>query len=151
METGTYVIGRSGGVWRIREKTGDTVVLEEHGGQNTKTIPANSNEIVRAVCTGEDMEELIRRVPYIRTIQAPNERIRREYYDMAMEKYDGVDWICVIKTVYIREQEHRLTPMERNYGTRARNYYHGEVSAVLGIPLDRVEAYIEKIVKEDSW
>lgn len=150
-DLGTYVIGKSGGVWRVEAADGDRYVLARHEGDERRSVPSDGDEIVRAVCSREQMEELIRRVPYIRTIQAPNDRFRRALYDEAMTKFDGVEWISVIKSVYIRSRDQRLAPFEREYEQRAKAYFYGEASAVLGLPTDRVESYIAETVADDAW
>ena len=146
-----HVISRSGGVWRIAAAESGRYVLARHGEDERRSVAADGNEIVRAVCSREQMEELVRRIPYIRTIQAPNDRIRRELYDAAMAKFDGVAWISVIKSVYVRSRERRLAPFEHDYEKRAKTYFYGEVSAVLGFPMECVEDYIKKTIAEDTW
>ena len=138
-EAGTFVIARSGGVWRICKVCHGAYVLESCEGDGTKSVAVDGDEIVCAVRTREELQEIICRIPYIRTVQAPNDRIRRQLYDMEMEKYDEISWIAVMKSVYIRAHERRLMPMENDYAKRAKKYFYGEVSVVLGIPISRVE------------
>ena len=49
--------------------------------------------------------EIIERIPYILTIQAPNSKMRKELYQMALREYDEIAWVKVIKSSYLRIQE----------------------------------------------
>ena len=43
---------------------------------------------IREISTREELEELMERMPYIQTIQAPNSKTRKELYQLAMSEYD---------------------------------------------------------------
>lgn len=103
-------------------------------------------EILRKVLTKEEALELLDRILYIRTIQAPNDKILNEFYMQAMDKYDALEWIKVIKTVYIRKKERRMTDTQIAYDAAAKKYLHEELSVVLGIPYGDVEEYIKQYV-----
>ena len=72
-------------------------------------------------------------------------------YDMAMNKFDEIEWIRIIKSVYLRKQDCRLSPWEENYGATAKEFFHGEISILLNIPYENVEQYITQAVSSDSW
>jgi CarD family transcriptional regulator len=129
-------------VWRIDAIDESSVCLAEHAGGNTRTVPVRKNDIVRTIAPKDEILEAIDRVCFIRTIQAPNDKVRREFYEEAMAKYDEIEWIKVIKSVYRRKQGGRLMQGEAEYAGRAKSYFHSEISVVLGIPVDEVEAYI---------
>ena len=75
---------------------------------------------VREISTGEELEELIERMPYIQTIQAPNGKARKELYQLAMDEYDDVSWVKVIKSVHLRMEANRYDEFEPNYMERAK-------------------------------
>ncbi|MDR3230126.1 MAG: hypothetical protein LBT65_01685 [Synergistaceae bacterium] len=145
-EAGQYVICRSGGVWRVSESDVGTVLLVEHESGAEKTLPAGSEEIVRAIASRETILEAIERVAYIRTIEAPNAKARMRLYDEAMRKYDEIEWIKIIKTVYLRQREKRLMPNEIAYAGKAKGYFHGEISVLLEMPLQKVEQHIGSVI-----
>ena len=147
---GEYVICRSGGVWRIERIQDDKVCLAEHETSSIQ-ICSPDVEIVRLVADKETLQDAIDRVGYIQTIQAVHDKQRHELYEDAMQQYEEVEWIRVIKTVYLRQQERRLPPEELAYSTRAKAYLHGEISVRLGMPVDAVEAFISQSVLNDEW
>ena len=70
---------------------------------------------IREISTKEELEELMERMPYITTISAPNRKVRRELYDIAMEKYEDIEWVKVIKSVYLRMKDHGYEEFEPEY------------------------------------
>ncbi len=106
----------------------------------------NNSVILRKMLTKDEALEVLDRIPYIPTIQAPNDKIRNEFYSDAMNKYDCLEWIKVIKTVYIRKEEKRLSNIEVTLAANAKKYLHAELSIVLDIPIDEVEEYIKQYV-----
>ena len=83
----------------------------------------------------------------MRTINAPKEKIRNEFYAEAIDTYDCLEWIKVIKSVYIRQKAGRLSDTEVAFAAAAKEYFEGEISAALTIPLQDVENYIVRYVK----
>lgn len=150
-EAGNYIVCRNGGIWRISQMDGNSCTLVEHESGIIKTISAGSDEIVRKIASKETILDAVDRVGYIRTIRAPSDKIRKEFYDEAMAKYDEIEWIKVIKTIYLRQKEKRLMPYEITYSGKAKDYLHGEISVLLEMPLNKVEDYITAAVARDSW
>ena len=151
-KTGDYVICRSGGVWHVGGANTGQLKLESHEAPGeTQTVSVDSGEIVRRIVPKDELLDVLSRIPYTRTIQAPGAKVRMEFYRDAMEKYDELEWIRVIKTVYMQEREKRLAPGEGEYGIRAKRYLHGEISVLLGIPFDHVEEYIAASIADDVW
>jgi CarD family transcriptional regulator len=145
---GDYVICSSGGVWRVDSADESGIRLSEHISGNTRTVPISGNDIVRAVASEEKILDAIDRICFIRTVQAANDKVRKEFYEEAMAKYDEIEWVKVIKSVYLRKQGGRLFRGEAEYAERAKSYFHGGISAVLGIPAGEVEAYISAAVSK---
>ena len=109
---------------------------------------SETNEFIRFISSREELSELIERMPYITTINAPNKKSRRELYDMAMEKYDDVEWVRIIKSVYHRMQDHKYEEFEPEYLTRAKGFLYGEISRQFGIELKDVENFVCISVKK---
>lgn len=138
------VMVHNSGVCVIEALDAQTMVLRpvRHPQKKLKLpVPAASDR-VRRLMSREEAEELLDRIPYIRTIQAPNDKVRMEFYQEAMEKNAGLEWIQVIKSVYLRKQERRLSAEELSLYETAKEYAYSELAAVLEIPLEQVEDYI---------
>lgn len=150
-EIGDYVICKSGGVWKITNTRPDSLILVEHEKDAEKIITIGNNELIRKIVLKESMLEVIERVPYIRTIQAPNDKIRKEFYEDAMAKYDEIEWIKIIKTIYLRKEKMKLMPNELFYAKAAKRYLHGEISVLLKMPMSKVEEYITSTVSNNTW
>jgi CarD family transcriptional regulator len=149
-EVGDYVICKSGGIWRIAGIGDEKIRLVGHESGAMKDLPVINEEIIRKIVPKETILEVIGRVGFIRTIQAPNDKTRKELYDKAMAKYDEIEWIKVIKTVYLRQKARRLMASELAYSEKARGYLHGEISVLLEIPLDEVEDYIFYAISKNN-
>lgn len=150
-EPGQHVICRDGGVWLITEQSGDRLHLVEHERGATRELPADGEDIVRSVASREKILEVIDRVAFIPAIQAPGDRARNELYEASMAMFDEVEWIRVIKSVYLRGQDKRLPDSEIAHSEAAKRFLYGEISVLLEIPLDRVEEHITRAVTDDSW
>lgn len=148
---GDYVICRNGGVWNIVQENPDSLKLKEYINGLEQTISINNDEIIRKICSKETIEEAIDRVGFIQTLKAPNDKARKEIYDSVMAEYDEISWISIIKTIYIREKDHRLMQLELEYSKKAKEYFHSEVSILLNIDYKDVEKYIADKVSSDEW
>ena len=115
--------------------------------EETIHVPVQSSLVARRAVKREEAMEILDRIPYIRTIKAPKERIRNEFYAEAMNEYDCVEWIKVIKSVYIRQRDGSLSGEELAFASEAKEYFHSEVSIALSIPYSEVESYITHYVK----
>lgn len=120
------------------------VVTRERGIQLIKE--AAEDEIIREVSSREELEELIERIPYTRTIQAPNGRIRKELYQEAMGKYDDLEWVKIIKSVHLRVEDRNYEPYEPEFLEKAQQYLYGELAVVFEIPFHQVEAYLNETI-----
>ncbi|MDR1510051.1 MAG: hypothetical protein LBS53_10465 [Synergistaceae bacterium] len=150
-KTGDHVICKSGGVWKVLESSAGKMTLALHeSGEEKKLRLSDDDEIVRNIANKEDILEAISRIPFIRTIQAPNDKIRRELYEEAMSKFDEAEWIKVIKSTHLRGESGRLAQYETEYAQKAKNFLHGEISAIMGIPVSEVEDYISSAIYRDK-
>lgn len=138
------VMVRNSGICVIEALDAQTMVLRpvRHPQKELRLPVSAASDRVRRLMSREEAEELLDRIPYIRTIQAPNDKVRMEFYQEAMEKNAGLEWIQVIKSVYLRKQERRLSAEELSLYERAKEYAYSELAAVLEIPLEQVEDYI---------
>lgn len=96
---------------------------------------------IREISTEEELEELMERMPYIRTIQAPGSKAWKELYQLAMNEYDDVEWAKVIKSVYLRMTEKRYDEFEPDYMEKAKNFLYGEIAVRFRLPFEKVEDF----------
>lgn len=150
-EVNDYIICKNGGIWKVLESADGKLSLTEHGRGTKKVFAADSDEIIRKVVSKEEILEIIERIPYIRTIKAPNHKIRREFYNESMAKFDEIEWIKVIKTTYVQGEEDLPMPCGISYSEMAKNFLHSEISVLLEMPMDQVETYIAENIAEDNW
>ena len=104
--------------------------------------------IIREVSTKEEISELMERMPYIQTIQAPNGKVRRELYELSMKKYDDVEWVKVIKSVYLRMEDRRYEDFEPGYMEKAKQFLYGEIAVRFEIPYEEVEQFVNDTIKK---
>lgn len=104
--------------------------------------------IIREISTKEALQDIIERIPYIQTIQAPNSRARKELYQMAMDQYEDLEWVKVIKSVYLRMQEKHYEEYEPVFMSKAKEFLYTQMSIRFEIPLDQVENFINQEVEK---
>ncbi len=104
--------------------------------------------IIREVSTKEELSELMERMPYIQTIQAPNGKVRKELYELSMKKYDDVEWVKVIKSVYLRMQDRRYEDFEPRYLEKAKQFLYREIAVRFEIPYEEVEQLVNDTIKK---
>lgn len=146
LNKGDYVLRKTGGVWGVIDTPYNKYTLKEIAKKTTETIAEDSDDIIRKVKKQDDLTDVIERIPFISTLQASNDKIRIELYEEAMAAYDEIEWIKIIKTIYLRKQEKRLLKNELNYYIEAKRYFHGEIAAMMGIKYDEVEKYIKAYI-----
>lgn len=107
---------------------------------------AEKSEIVRKISSRNDLDELIERIPFTHTIQAPNSKIRKEFYQNAMAAYEDLEWVRVIKSVYLRVSDHNYEEYELDFSDRAKQYLYGQMSIVYNVPFDEVEEFLSETI-----
>lgn len=104
--------------------------------------------IIREISTKDELTELMERMPYIQTIQAPNGKARKELYKLSMKKYDDVEWVKIIKSVYLRMEDRRYDDFETEYMKKAKKFLYQEMALRFLLPFDEIEHFINKTVKK---
>ena len=104
--------------------------------------------IIREVSTKEELSELMERMPYIQTIQAPNGKVRKELYELSMKQYDDVEWVKVIKSVYLRMEDRRYEDFEPGYMEKAKQFLYREIAVRFEIPYEEVEQFVNDTIKK---
>ena len=121
-------------------------VVTVKGIKKKDSVPDNT--VIREISTKEALQDIIERIPYIQTIQAPNSRIRKELYQMAMDQYEDLEWVKVIKSVYLRMQDKHYEEYEPAFMNKAKDFLYTEMSIRFEIPLDQVENFINQEVEK---
>jgi CarD family transcriptional regulator len=105
------------------------------------------NQVLREIISKEEAIKLIDNIPNIHIIQVPNDRMRDLIYKETMKKYDCIEWIKIIKTLYIDKQKRlsegkKIGNNDMKYLHDAQDYLFGELSISLGMTKDKIEELI---------
>lgn len=141
-----YIIHRNNHIYQIIDIQDNDYILTAY--LDNQEITAKAKDIVRPILSPIQMEEVIERIPYIRTLEITSERYRQELYQKAMDKYDEIEWIKLIKTIYIRKKREQTKSFENEYFKAAQNIFHEEISVVLNKPINQVIDYIKDKIME---
>lgn len=140
-----YIIARDGGVFLhlhddVYQRYSDEYICE-----------LKNEEIIRDICSQKDIEELLTKIEFIRTIKANRQKLFQEFYEEEMNKYDEESWVKVIKSEYIRDKLKQAYPFEKVLALRAKEYLYSEISILMNISYKDVEKYIVDYIRENSW
>lgn len=102
---------------------------------------------MRRILNRKEAEELIDSIPAIGHLWVADERQRELNYKQAVNSCDCREWIRIIKTLWLRNQQRlsqgkKITAMDRKYFKIAEDNLYGELSESLGIPKEKMEEYI---------
>lgn len=140
-----YIIARDGGVFlhlhdNVYQRYSDEYICK-----------LNKQEIIRDICGRKDIEDLLTKIEFIRTIKANHKKLYQEFYEDEMSKYDEESWVKVIKSEYIRNKMKKSYPFEKVFASRAKEYLYSEISILMNISYEKVEKYIVDYIHENSW
>lgn len=164
-EIGEYIVYGNTGVCKVGEVTkmaapgekGDKMyyTLEPVYDKGCRLFTPVDNQKVkmRPVLTRQEADELIGQIKEIDLLWVSDEKNREQVYKDAIRTCNCVEWIRIIKTLYIRRQSRlaagkKVTSSDAKYLHLAEESLYGELSVVMGIPKDEVEEYIAKRVEE---
>lgn len=107
----------------------------------------NEKTPMRRVLTREEATGLIDRIPEIEELWITSEKLRENKYKECMRSGDCREWIRIIKTLYLRNQERsaqgkKVTATDEKYLHMAEEYLYSELEIPLEIPKNQVEQYI---------
>lgn len=105
--------------------------------------PVDDNTNIRRPMTKEEALELVEKVDSIDTLWVANEKMREQEYKKCIATYDPENWVQVLKTLYSRTKKRgSITSMDKKYQQLLEHVFYGELAYVLGIPTNKVEAFI---------
>lgn len=124
--------------------------------QGTIYIPVDTSIYMRPVISRDEALQLISNIPDIQTdsFNCRDQRVLAEHYKEKIHTHECENLIQLIKTLYLKTQtltQQRKRPCQTDlqYMKKAEELLHGEISVVLGIPLEKVPEYISHLVNED--
>ena len=131
----------------------DYYTLLPYYGRNSRIYtPCDNDKVVmRPVISKAEAEKLIGRIDSIGLLEVPDEKRREEIYKNVMRGCDCVEFISIIKTIYLRKQERiaegkKITANDEKYFTMAEDKLYGELAVALEIEKSEVKNYIAKVV-----
>lgn len=163
-EAGEYIVYGNTGVCKVGEVTKMTAPGTEEDrlyytlepvydkGCRLFTPIDNQKVIMRPVLTKSEAEELIARMKEIDTLWVSDEKHREQIYKEAIRTGNCEEWVKIIKTLYLRKQSRlaegkKVTSSDAKYLHLAEESLYGELSVVMGIPKEEMEAFITKCVE----
>ena len=164
-EAGEYIIYGNTGVCKVGEVTkmavpGSTTdrlyyALEPVYDKGCRLFTPVDNQKVtmRPILTKEEADELILKIKEIDLLWVNDEKNREQIYKEAIRTCNCVEWVRIIKTLYLRKRERikagkKVTSSDARYLHLAQESLYGELSVVMGIPKDQMEEFITKRVSE---
>lgn len=163
--TNDYVFYGSGGVCKIVDiqaaplegmpKDQQYYILHSvHDQSSMMYIPVDNDRIfLRGLLSREEAEMLMEQISSVEEIEEPNSKLLREKYQEAMRRYQPMEWVRVIKTVYARIHEgrtpaRRISETERSFYETARKYLYTELSLVMDVSVQQIEQYVLEHIKK---
>ncbi len=128
-------------------------VLEPVSDSSLKlNIPVSSNSI-RNLITIDKVNELIKEIPFIDTIDIDDKNIEFEYKKL-LNTGTPENLIKIIKTTYLRNQDRlnnkkKISDKDRNYFELAEKYLYTEISIVLNKSFEDTKNYIINEVEKE--
>ncbi len=160
-----YVFHETGGVCRIADirpaplsgMPADReyyVMKPVHEPNSVIYIPVDSDRVfLRRLINRAEAEELLDRIPFVRVIDEGNAKLLRAKYVEAMNTHEPLEWVRVIKTVYLRAslpqgRPRRISETERSIAERAKRHLHTELALALELNEKDMERYITEHVEK---
>lgn len=162
-QVGNYVVHSSQGVCLIKDRVFNSfavggekeyyVLAPLHDQRNTRYIPVDiAHNSLRNIMEKDQMIECIKSLPNVQGEANLTKNAKKIFIEQANKSMNTLDKIRLMKTMYlIREDcENRGKSMSYADETVLReveNFFFGEVSIVMGIPLEEVLDFISNIIE----
>lgn len=159
-EKGGYIVYGTTGVCEIEDITSPNIegisgdrlyyVLNPcfKKGNRIFTPVDNEKVVIRAVMTKEEAASLVDEIPHIEELWEKDDKLRETRYKEAIRSCNPREWIQIIKTSYLRQQQRKAvgkkaTTVDERYFKAAEDHLYAELSIALGVPKDKVRDYIQ--------
>jgi CarD family transcriptional regulator len=160
-EVGDYIIYGNHGVCRVEgigslnisgiDKSIECYTLQPvFSKASTLYTPVDNEKVsMRKVISNEEALELLDYISDAPLIWVENDKQWEEAYKKALKNRDSMDWVKIIKTLYVRKQERisqgkKLTFTDEKYLGIAQDLLYGELS--IALDMDRYE--VENLVTD---
>lgn len=138
----------------IKNQKREYYVLKPHNLENnTIYAPVSDNKVfMRELITKSEAEDLIKSIPIIVEKLSKSEEATKEDYiakinNHSLEELVELTAIIYSKKLSVAKMKKRLNAIDEKYMKIGENLLFGELSVVLGIPIDSVQNYIEYRLK----
>ncbi len=164
-EVGDYIIYGNNGVCRVVEigpiqlnyskndKLYYTLEPIYEKGSKVYTPVGNKKVLMRQVNTKDEALDLIDNIPNIEFDKDLVVKEREQQIKESLKSIDSEEWIRVLKTLHhIKRERHadgkNLTSSDEKYMQTAQDCLFGELSISLDMPIDEIEDFIIRRIKE---
>ncbi|BDF57945.1 hypothetical protein CE91St36_07620 [Christensenellaceae bacterium] len=126
-----------------------------HSSCDSIFVPVDGNIRMRNILTKQQADELVAKIPEIEAEWLDDDAAREQSYKDAFHSFDCYEWVKIVKSLYLRISERKLEGrkpllMDEKYLHLIEEYLHGELSAALGIPIEKVGPYIARHIRESD-
>nr|MBP3598560.1 CarD family transcriptional regulator [Eubacterium sp.] len=166
-EIGEYVVYGNNGICQVQDianpgfsgvdKEKMYYVLEPLNTKGSRIYSPvdNSKVMMRSVMDEEQAEKLIEEIPLIEELWITNDKMREERYKEAMVTGEPVEWVKIIKTLYLRgkdreRQGKKITATDERYLKQAEDSLYGELGFALGKEKAEMESYITDRIRRQK-
>ncbi len=166
-EIGEYVVYGNNGICQVQDianpgfsgvdKEKMYYVLEPLNTKGSRIYSPvdNSKVMIRAVMNEEQAEKLIQEIPLIEELWITNDKMREERYKEAMVTGEPVEWVKIIKTLYLRgkareRQGKKITATDERYLKQAEESLYSELGFALGKEKAEMESYITDRIRRQK-
>lgn len=116
-------------------------------------VPTSNPTLLKPLMSKSEIESLLKKIPYIKTINIENERNVDNIYKQLISSNNKEDLIKIIKTAYLRnaerkEQGKKEAEKDTTYLDIAESILYGEISVVLNMTIKQTKEYVIKKVQE---
>lgn len=160
-EVGGYIVYGTTGVCEVKDITSPDIegvsgnrlyyVLNPcfQKGSTIFTPVDNEKVPIRAVMSKEEASNLVEAIPKIEELWDVDDKLRERHYKEAIRSGDPREWIRIIKTSYLRQQERmaqgkKIATVDERYFRAAEEHLYSELAVALCIPKEEVRGYIKE-------
>lgn len=142
--------------WDAADKKRDYYVLEPLFKSDTIYVPVDNDKVyMRPVMSEQEIYDLIDSMPEIESkiYKASSIQQLSRHYQAAIDSHDCSELVKLTKSIHLKEEaadknNKQLGQIDVRYMSHAEDLLFGEIAAVLNIPREDVEEYIEKRIEE---
>lgn len=166
-QKGDYIVYGNSGVCEVEEigpmnmsgiakgKLYYTLLPVYSSGSRIYTPIDNQKIAMRNILSKQEALELIDNIPQIEPLWVNDEKKREELYSQTMKTCSFVEWIKIIKTLYLRRKSRieggkKLASVDERYLKMAEDSLYGELAIALEMKKEEVEPFITNHIHASS-